>query len=70
MAAAEARAAALRLVGNLTQIQVQCRDMRRINHIEHLVQDLQYALRSIRNAPAFSSLVALGAGNRREYGSL
>ena len=58
----EARAAALRTIGNLTQIQEQCREMRRVNYWEHLVQDFQYAVRSIRRSPGFVGLVVLVMG--------
>src|SRR6185312_11208887 len=34
MPPAEARSAALRMLGGVTQIQEECRDMRRTNHIE------------------------------------
>ena len=39
---AAARSAALRRLGGVTQIQEECRDMRRTNYIENLLRDLQY----------------------------
>ena len=38
----EARYAALRELGGVEQIKEECRDMRRVNFIENLIQDLRY----------------------------
>jgi len=54
-----AREAALRTLGGLTQIQEDCRDMRRTNHIENLAGDLRYAFRSLRRTPSFTTIIVL-----------
>jgi MacB-like periplasmic core domain/FtsX-like permease family len=63
---AAARSAALRRLGGVTQIQEECRDMRRTNYIENLLRDLQYAGRTLVKAPAFTvaaiATLALGIG--------
>jgi predicted permease len=59
MAPAEARHAAHRIIGNLGKIEEECRDMRRTRWIETFVQDLRYALRSLRLSPAFTVVAAL-----------
>lgn len=55
----EAHYAALRKVGGLTKIQEECRDMRRINYIENIIQDLRYAVRTLVNNPAFTAVMVL-----------
>jgi putative ABC transport system permease protein len=52
----EARDAARRLFGGVDQLKEQCRDERRYGWIwlEHLAQDLRYAVGSLRRTPSFS----------------
>jgi predicted permease len=59
MPPAEARLAALRKLGGVTQIQEECRDMRRTDTIENLARDLRYALRSLSKSPGFTVVILL-----------
>src|SRR5260370_4354711 len=62
----EARSAALRKIGGISQFQEECRDMRRVNYIDDLLRDLHYAGRNLRRSPGFATLavliMALGVG--------
>lgn len=66
MAPGEARTAARRTVGNLTQIREQCRDARGLNPLDHLHRDAVLALRTFRRSPTFTTAavvtLALGIG--------
>jgi len=56
---AEARRTALRDLDGLTQRKEECRDMRRVNFIENLSQDLHYTLRTLARAPGFTLVMVL-----------
>src|SRR5919106_4163022 len=47
----EARYAALRQFGWVESIKETCREQRRVNWIEHLMQDIQYGLRMLLKNP-------------------
>ncbi|HXM46166.1 MAG TPA: ABC transporter permease [Bryobacteraceae bacterium] len=55
----DARAAARRHIGNLTQIREQAVDAWRFPPLETIAQDLRYGMRGIRRAPGFSLVVVL-----------
>ncbi|HXJ96949.1 MAG TPA: ABC transporter permease [Terriglobia bacterium] len=62
MTGIDARYAAGRRLGNLTQIKQECRDMRRTNYVDNLSQDLRYAARTLLKAPGFAAVVILTLG--------
>jgi predicted permease len=59
MSPEEARYAALRALGGITQIEQQCRDARGHNLIENTIQDLRYGFRQLCRSPGFSVLTIL-----------
>lgn len=72
MAPEEARHAALREIGGIEQITEKCRDMRRVNYIEHFLQDVRYGLRMLRKSPHLHRCSGAhpGPGHRSQHGHL
>ena len=66
MAEDEARRSALRTIGGISQLQEECRDMRRVNYIDDMLRDLRHAGRNLLRSRGFSILavliMALGIG--------
>ncbi len=62
----QARQAALRAFGGIEQAKEACRDVRRVNVIEHTVQDLRFAARHFARAPLATAtmigIFAIGIG--------
>ena len=59
MSMEEARYAALRALGGMTQIEQQCRDARGHSFTENAIQDLRYGFRQLLRNPGFSVLTIL-----------
>jgi predicted permease len=55
----EARAAAVRRFGGIQQRKEECRDQRRVNLLEHLGQDLRYAMRTLWRSRGFALTACL-----------
>jgi predicted permease len=55
----DARLAAKRALDGVTEIQEECRDMRRVNQIETIFNDLRYAVRTLGRTPGFTAIIVL-----------
>jgi predicted permease len=55
----DARYAAKRALDGVTEIKEECRDMRRLNQIETILNDLRYAFRTLARTPGFTAIIVL-----------
>jgi len=59
MSREEARSTALRAMGGLEQRKEECRDMRGLNQLDHMVNDIRFAIRQLRKSPEFTLTAVL-----------
>src|ERR1700756_5906371 len=59
MSAREAREAASRMFGGVSQIEEECRDMRQTQYVDNFLQDVRYAVRMLGRSQAFTVVIVL-----------
>src|ERR1044071_1401594 len=62
LSAPDARAAAHRQMGNLTQLAESSRDVRGVRYLHDLIDDMRFAIRMLRKSPAFTLVSVLSLG--------